>query len=172
MPTPIPIRWTCQNPACQRNLRADEQNAGRTAPCPHCNTPNIVPMQTELESPPPTPPPVISRPVDKPIVKPQSSVPVRNVVPHINPSPNASIPDLLRQAESPRLQRRNSCSWLNSEKQDLNKIFLSQLNDSVIYSISRFRSLSGGQSVDKFSMNRAVIVIALVFAQSHDCGSD
>jgi len=166
------IKFTCKNPDCKRNLKVGNQHAGKKARCLQCGTSNIVPMQTELESPPPTPPPVISRPVDKPIVKPQSSVPVRNVVPHINPSPNASIPDLLRQAESPRLQRRNSCSWLNSEKQDLNKIFLSQLNDSVIYSISRFRSLSGGQSVDKFSMNRAVIVIALVFAQSHDCGSD
>ena len=91
------ITFPCPNQTCPKEWDVEEKYVGKTVKCPVCNKHITVPS-------PHIPPPVISRPavvpVPKPIVKPQSSVPIRNVAPHINPSPNASIPDLLKQAES------------------------------------------------------------------------
>ena len=94
----MPIIFDCVNPECTRTFTVnDERLVGVTRPCPDCGTRNTVPS-------PHIPPPVVTRPavvpVPKPVVKPQPSNPIRRVAPHIDPSPNASIPDLSRRAES------------------------------------------------------------------------
>ena len=39
----MPIKFNCENPICERDLKVEDQDAGRRAKCPYCETINIVP---------------------------------------------------------------------------------------------------------------------------------
>lgn len=45
--TPKKVHFTC--PTCSNNLEADEDQAGRTAPCVYCGNPLIIPNQKQLD---------------------------------------------------------------------------------------------------------------------------
>ena len=59
--TSMPIKFTCQNPTCQNDLKVGDEHIGKKVRCPHCGTINTVPTPEESVSLPPLDPSFRSR---------------------------------------------------------------------------------------------------------------